>query len=61
MNRLLQAAAFFIVIGFLIMFAGFFSPAFIDPLFLIGGGFASLGALAAVSASVALMIKLLRE
>ncbi len=61
MKRLLQIAAVCIVIGFLIMFAGFFLPTWLDTLFLIGGGFASVGALAAVSASIALVIKLLRE
>lgn len=61
MKRLLQAAAFLIVIGFLVMFVGFFNPANLDLLFLVGGSFASLGALAAVSASIALVIKLLRE
>lgn len=61
MKRLLQIAAGGIVIGFLIMFAAFFSSAQSETLFLIGGTFASIGALAAVSASIALVIKLLRE
>ncbi len=61
MKRLLQIAAVCIVIGFLVMFAGFFIESLTETLFLIGGSFASVGALAAVSASIALVIKLLRE
>ena len=61
MKRLLQIAAVCIVIGFLVMFAGFFIEPWTETLFLIGGGFASIGALAAVSASIALVIKLLRD
>ena len=61
MKRLLQIAAVCIVIGFLVMFAGFFVESLTETLFLIGGGFASVGALAAVSASIALVIKLLRD
>ena len=61
MKRLLQIAAVCIVIGFLVMFAAFLLPDWTETLFLVGGSFASLGALAAVSASVALVIKLLRE
>lgn len=68
MKRLLQIAAACIAIGFLVMFSGFFAPSLIDggerwvdTLFIIGGGFSSVGALAAVSASIALVIKLLRD
>lgn len=61
MKRLLQIAAVGIVIGFLLLFAGFLLESWTETLFLIGGSFASLGALAAVSASIALVIKLLRE
>ncbi|MEM8863727.1 MAG: hypothetical protein AAGD96_35915 [Chloroflexota bacterium] len=62
MKRMLQVAAGCIVIGFLVMFAAFLVPEeWVDALFIIGGTFASIGALAAVSASIALVIKLLRE
>lgn len=61
-KRMLQVAAVCIVIGFLVMFGAFVAPDnWVDPLFIVGGVFSSVGALAAVSASVALVIKLLRE
>ena len=59
---MLQVAAVCIVIGFLVMFGAFVSPEnWVNPLFIVGGIFSSIGALAAVSASIALVIKLLRE
>lgn len=68
MKRLLQIAAGCIALGFLVMFGAFFAPSFLDDgerwvelLFIVGGSIASLGALAAVSASLALVIRLLRD